>query len=100
MKTLKARKTSHEGWAVHIYNGDRHLLCTLEPSHSWVFVIGISVGMVAAFLLSSLNSLAYMRRAASTEAVGNATLTDPPATSIQPSDSQQEPVSDSIFLID
>jgi hypothetical protein len=32
------------GWAVNIYDRDRRLLCTLEPSHAWAFTIGIVLG--------------------------------------------------------
>lgn len=32
------------GWAINIYGSDRRLICTLEPSHAWVFVLGIALG--------------------------------------------------------
>ncbi|NJN76007.1 MAG: hypothetical protein HC796_07100 [Synechococcaceae cyanobacterium RL_1_2] len=32
------------GWSIHIYRGDRRLLCALYPSHGWVFLIGIILG--------------------------------------------------------
>jgi len=32
------------GWAINIYGSDRRLLCTLDPSHAWVFVAGILLG--------------------------------------------------------
>jgi hypothetical protein len=34
----------NEGWAVHIYGGDRRLLCSLHPSHIWLFLIGAILG--------------------------------------------------------
>ncbi len=33
--------TIQEGWAVHVYDCDRRLLCTLEPSHGWMFMAGL-----------------------------------------------------------
>ncbi|HIK54191.1 MAG TPA: hypothetical protein IGS37_03375 [Synechococcales cyanobacterium M55_K2018_004] len=32
------------GWAINIYDGDRRLLCTLDPSHGWAFATGIVLG--------------------------------------------------------
>ncbi|MGB3613457.1 MAG: hypothetical protein WBA10_06635 [Elainellaceae cyanobacterium] len=40
--------TTQEGWAIHIYNRDRHLLCTLDPSHGWTFVAGLILGLTVA----------------------------------------------------
>ncbi|MEO0408823.1 MAG: hypothetical protein AAF289_15880 [Cyanobacteria bacterium P01_A01_bin.135] len=34
-----------EGWSVHIYDRKRHLLCTFEPSHAWVFLLGGVLGL-------------------------------------------------------
>lgn len=31
MKDLKIKASTSEGWAVHVYDGDRCLRCTLEP---------------------------------------------------------------------
>lgn len=33
-----------EGWAVHVYASDRRLLCSFNPSHFWLFLIGLAVG--------------------------------------------------------
>jgi hypothetical protein len=38
------------GWSVQIYSSDRRLLCSLEPSHAWGFLVGISVGVVLALV--------------------------------------------------
>lgn len=35
-----------EGWAVQIYSKNRRLLCVLEPSHGWVFLMGCGVGLL------------------------------------------------------
>lgn len=35
-----------EGWVVHVYGRDRRLLCSLERSHSWSFLIGLAVGLI------------------------------------------------------
>jgi hypothetical protein len=29
-----------EGWMVQVYGSNRRLLCALEPSHGWIFLIG------------------------------------------------------------
>jgi hypothetical protein len=42
--------TAQEGWAIHIYNCDRRLLCTLEPSHGWVFTAGLAFGLGLAII--------------------------------------------------
>jgi hypothetical protein len=34
----------NEGWAVHVYAGDRRLLCSFNLSHCWFFLIGLAVG--------------------------------------------------------
>jgi hypothetical protein len=35
-----------EGWVVHVYGRDRRLLCSLEPSHGWIFIIGLAMGLI------------------------------------------------------
>ena len=35
-----------EGWVVQVYGSNRRLLCVLEPSHGWIFLIGCSVGLL------------------------------------------------------
>ncbi len=37
-----------EGWLVHVYSGDRRLLCVLEPSHAWMFLLGCGLGILLA----------------------------------------------------
>ncbi|HEY9762610.1 MAG TPA: hypothetical protein V6D07_08800 [Trichocoleus sp.] len=37
-----------EGWLVQVYNGDRRLLCVLEPSHAWTFFLGCGFGLLLA----------------------------------------------------
>lgn len=37
----------NEGWAVHVYDSDRRLLCSIHPFHIWIFVIGVIVGGLA-----------------------------------------------------
>ncbi|MGB3138614.1 MAG: hypothetical protein WBG38_03035 [Nodosilinea sp.] len=46
----KLHHTTQEGWAVHIYDCDRRLLCTLEPSHGWTFVAGLALGLTVAVI--------------------------------------------------
>ncbi|HSM82036.1 MAG TPA: hypothetical protein VLS96_10125 [Nodosilinea sp.] len=37
--------TTQEGWAVHVYDCNRRLLYTLEPSHGWMFMAGLALGL-------------------------------------------------------
>ncbi|WP_370584720.1 hypothetical protein [Oculatella sp. LEGE 06141] len=37
-----------EGWLVQIYGGDRRLLCVLESSHAWTFLLGCGFGLLLA----------------------------------------------------
>lgn len=39
-----------EGWAVQVYGRDRRLICVLEPSHGWMFLIGCGVGLLLAVI--------------------------------------------------
>ncbi|MGB3495163.1 MAG: hypothetical protein WBA57_20710 [Elainellaceae cyanobacterium] len=44
------RSDVNEGWSVIVYSGDRRLLCSLHPSHGWMFAIGIVVGFLVAVI--------------------------------------------------
>jgi hypothetical protein len=39
-----------EGWAVQVYGSNRRLLCVLEPSHAWTFLLGCGVGLLLAMI--------------------------------------------------
>ncbi len=54
MNKTKVKPSTDEGWAVHVYDGDRHLRFTLEPSHIWAFGWGIGVGLLIAIVWSAL----------------------------------------------
>ncbi len=43
-----------EGWLVQVYSGDRRLLCVLEPSHAWTFLLGCGFGLLLAVGWSNL----------------------------------------------
>ena len=58
MNKTKA-KPSREGWAVHVYDSDRHLRFTLEPSHIWAFSWGIGVGLLVTIVWSALYSASH-----------------------------------------
>lgn len=51
---LKITPTVNEGWAVHIYDSDRHLCCTLDSSHGRVFGLGLVLGIIAAVVGTNL----------------------------------------------
>ena len=42
------------GWAVHVYDGRRQLLCTIDPSHGWSFAVGTAVGLLLAVVALNL----------------------------------------------
>ncbi|MGB3310385.1 MAG: hypothetical protein WBG32_04530 [Nodosilinea sp.] len=44
----KLHSTSQEGWAIHVYDCDRHLLFTLQPSHGWMLLLGMVLGFTIA----------------------------------------------------
>jgi hypothetical protein len=47
-----------EGWLVQVYGRDRRLLCVLESSHAWTFLLGCGFGLLLAvgwFNLASYN---------------------------------------------
>jgi len=46
----KLHCTTQEGWAIHFYNCDRRLVCTLEPSHGWAFAAGLAFGLGLAII--------------------------------------------------
>lgn len=45
-----SRSHINEGWSVVVYSGDRRLLCSLHPSHGWMFIIGLVSGLLLAAL--------------------------------------------------
>ncbi|MDJ0591737.1 MAG: hypothetical protein QNJ72_17360 [Pleurocapsa sp. MO_226.B13] len=59
MNKTKAKPSTGEGWAVHVYDSDRHLRFTLEPSHIWAFSWGIGVGLLVAIMWSALYSASH-----------------------------------------
>ena len=50
-KQSQPKLDTNEGWLVQVYGGNRRLLCVLEPSHGWIFLIGFSVGLLLSFFL-------------------------------------------------
>ncbi|WP_416674347.1 hypothetical protein [Egbenema bharatensis] len=38
------------GWSIQIYSRDRRLLCSLDPSHGWMFLIGVVLGFIIALV--------------------------------------------------
>ncbi len=47
-KTTKNLETIERGWSLQLYSSDRRLLCAFDPSHGWVFFIGIALGFCIA----------------------------------------------------
>ena len=60
MNKTKAKPSTSEGWAVHVYDSDRHLRFTLEPSHIWAFSWGIGVGLLFSIMWSALYSASHI----------------------------------------
>ncbi|MGD1921806.1 MAG: hypothetical protein ACFCAD_24695 [Pleurocapsa sp.] len=59
MNKTKVKPSTGEGWAVHVYDSDRHLRFTLEPSHIWAFGWGIGVGLLLAIIWSALHGFSH-----------------------------------------
>ncbi len=49
-KQSQTRVESSKGWVVQVYNGDRRLLCILEPIHGWFFLMGCGAGLLLAVM--------------------------------------------------
>ena len=45
-KRSQPKLNTGEGWAVQVYGSNRRLLCVLEPSHGWTFLVGCGVGLL------------------------------------------------------
>ncbi len=43
---LKASTSTDEGWAIQVYGQNRRLLCVLDASHGWVFLMGCGIGLL------------------------------------------------------
>ncbi|WP_448563790.1 hypothetical protein [Trichothermofontia sp.] len=37
-----------EGWLVQVYNSDHRLLCVLDSSHAWTFLLGCGFSLLLA----------------------------------------------------
>lgn len=59
MNKTKAKLSTGEGWAVHVYDSDRRLRFTLEPLHIWAFGWGIGVGILVTIAGSVLYSASH-----------------------------------------
>lgn len=45
-KQSQPKLETNEGWMVQVYGSNRRLLCVLEPSHGWLFLMGCGVGLL------------------------------------------------------
>lgn len=45
-KQPQPKLNANEGWVVQVYGSNRRLLCVLESSHGWIFLLGCSVGLL------------------------------------------------------
>ena len=60
------------GWSIQIYSHDRRLLCSLYPSHGWVFLFGITLGVLVTLL--GLSGHLHIHPASSTPTPSEAPL--------------------------
>lgn len=68
-KQSQPKLDTDEGWLVQVYGSNRRLLCVLEPSHGWVFLVGCCVGLLLSVIW--INAARYsspVEPTASTEA--------------------------------
>jgi len=60
MKTTESNpqieRALNSGWAVHVYDQKRQLLCTLGPSHGWSFAAGTAMGLLMAVVGFNLSN--------------------------------------------
>ena len=49
-KQSQPRLDADEGWVVQVYGSNRRLLCVLEPSHGWIFLVGCCVGLLVSVI--------------------------------------------------
>lgn len=45
-KQSQPKLPTDEGWVVQVYGSNRRLLCVLEPSHGWIFLVGCGLGLL------------------------------------------------------
>lgn len=45
-KQSQPKLNTDTGWIVQVYDRNRRLLCVLEPSHGWLFLMGCCVGLL------------------------------------------------------
>ena len=45
-KQTQPKLDTNEGWLVQVYGSNRRLLCVLESSHAWTFLMGCCVGLL------------------------------------------------------
>ncbi len=50
-----------EGWLVQVYGGDRRLICIIEPSHAWAFLLGCGIGILFTVAWVNLASFSSSR---------------------------------------
>ncbi|MEM9816632.1 MAG: hypothetical protein AAF215_23730 [Cyanobacteria bacterium P01_A01_bin.123] len=49
-KQSQPKLDNDEGWIVQVYGSNRRLLCVLEPSHGWIFLVGCCVGLLLSII--------------------------------------------------
>ena len=96
MNKTKTKLSTREGWIVHIYDSDRHLRFTLEPSHIWAFSWGIGVGLLVAIFCSILYSASHSS-SSNTEDLPNLSQT---SETVSEEDFYADPASSFPFGID
>ncbi len=45
-KQSQPKLDTGEGWLVQVYGSNRRLLCVLDPSHGWIFLVGCCMGLL------------------------------------------------------
>ncbi len=55
MKDTKAKTSTKEGWSIHVYDQERHLRCTIEPSHGWAMGLGLVLGILVTVLVTNID---------------------------------------------
>ena len=57
MKDTKLRtstKSIKEGWSIHVYDQERRLRCTIEPSHGRALGLGVVIGVFMTIVITNI----------------------------------------------
>ena len=54
-KLAPSTTSIREGWSIHVYDQERRLRCTIEPSHARALGLGIVLGIFVTIVITNIN---------------------------------------------